>query len=366
MTLPEVPLPPRPAPGRRRVLRTLVPPKFFDFWASHVSRTLSFERPLARVVGRTPASSDAVTLVLKANRHWAGCAPGQHVIVGTEIDGRRVSRSYSPTRVDGRRFEITVKAIAGGKVSRHLCEAVRVGDVLDLGDTFGGMALPDDAYTPQLLLAAGSGITPMIAFVRQLAARGMPMPVTLLYWARTRAERCFVDELRALAARDPLFTVRFVLTREAAAAADEAEGRIDAASLATLVPDAAQRHVSACGPGGFVEAARTLLAARARTFQAEAFTAPARPAGDDGTVQVTLARSGRTLTLPRGISLLAALEAEGVKPKSGCRMGLCNTCACGKRAGTTRHLLDGLEDAEPASALRLCITAARTDLVLDL
>ena len=336
MSLPDVPHPTRPATGRRRVLRTLLPPKFFDFWASHLSRTLSFERPLARIIGRSAASRDAVTLELKANRHWAGCAPGQHVIVGTEIDGRRVARSYSPTRVQGRRFEITVKAIAGGKVSRHLCEAVRVGDVLDLGDTFGGMALPDDAYTPQLLLAAGSGITPMIAFVRQLAAR------------------------------DPLFTVRFVLTREAAAAADEAEGRIDAASLATLVPDAAQRRVSACGPGGFVEAARTLLAARARTFQAEAFTAPARPAGDDGTVQVTLARSGRTLTLPRGISLLAALEAEGVKPKSGCRMGLCNTCACGKRAGTTRHLLDGLEDAEPASALRLCITAARTDLVLDL
>ena len=83
-------------------------------------------------------------------------------------------------------------------------------------------------------------------------------------------------------------------------------------------------------------------------------------------MQVELARSGRILTLPRGVPLLAALEAEGVKPKSGCRMGLCNTCACGKRAGTTRHLLDGLEDAEPATALRLCVAVPRTDLVLDL
>jgi ferredoxin-NADP reductase len=365
MSLPDVPHPIRPVPGRRRVLRTLVPPKLFDFWAAHFSRTLSFERPLARVVSREPASADAVTLVLKANRHWAGCAPGQHVIVGAEIDGRRITRSYSPTRVDGRRFAITVKAIAGGKLSRHLCENVRVGDVLDLGDTFGGMALPVDAYTPQLFLAAGSGITPMLAFVRRQAARGMPVPTTLVYWARTRAELCFVDELRALAAREALFTVRFVLTREAAVAADEAEGRIDAASLAVLVPDAAQRHVFACGPGGFVETARALLGGSA-SFQAEAFTAPAQPDGEGGVVQVELARSGRTLTLPRGVSILAALEAEGVKPKSGCRMGLCNTCACGKRAGTTRHLFDGVDDSEPASALRICVNAAHTDLVLDL
>src|SRR5688572_8401711 len=347
MSLPDVPHPTRPVPGRRRVLRTLVPPKLFDFWASHFSRTLSFERPLARVVAKERASADAVTLVLKANRHWAGCAPGQHVIVGAEIDGRRVTRSYSPTRVDGRRFSITVKTIEGGKLSTHLAKNVRVGDVLDLGDTFGGLALPEDAYTPNLFLAAGSGITPMLALVRSLAARGMP-PTTLLYWARTRAELCFVDELRALAAREPLFTVRFVLTREAAMAADEAAGRIDAESLARLVPDAAQRHVFACGPGGFVESARSLLGARAASFQAEAFTAPERPEGEGGFVQVELLRSGRTVTLPRGVSLLSALEAEGVKPKSGCRMGLCNTCACGKRSGTTRHLFDGLDDAEPA------------------
>lgn len=366
MRSPPLPTPTRPAASRRRVLRALLPPKFFDFWASHFSRTLSFERPLARVVAREQASADAVTLVLKANRHWRGCAPGQHVIVGAELDGRRVTRSYSPTRVDGRRLSITVKAIEGGKLSRHLCQDVAIGDVLELGDTFGGMTPSIDEYTPQLFLAAGSGITPMIALVRDLAARGMPVPATLVYWARTRAEFCFVDELRELARREPDFTVHFVLTREAAVESDEAEGRIDAHMLSALVRDALLQHVHACGPGGFVEAARELLGAGAKSFQAEAFSVPERPAGETGFVQVELARSGRTLTLPRGVSLLTALEAAGEKPKSGCRMGLCNTCACGKSAGTTRHLLNDLEDAEPASALRLCVSTAHTDLVLDL
>jgi ferredoxin len=83
-------------------------------------------------------------------------------------------------------------------------------------------------------------------------------------------------------------------------------------------------------------------------------------------VAVTLAKSGRTLQLPRGASLLAALEAEGVKPAYGCRMGICNTCACGKRSGQTRHLLTGALEGEPVSALRLCVNSASSDLVLDL
>ena len=63
----------------------------------------------------------------------------------------------------------------------------------------------------------------------------MPAPVTLLYWARTRAEFCFADELRALAARHAGFDVRFVLTGEMPAADDEAGGRIDAALLDAVV-----------------------------------------------------------------------------------------------------------------------------------
>jgi stearoyl-CoA 9-desaturase NADPH oxidoreductase len=47
-------------------------------------------------------------------------------------------------------------------------------------------------------------------------------------------------------------------------------------------------------------------------------------------------------------------------------MGICNTCACGKRAGTTRHLHTGTIEHEPVSALRLCVNSANSDLILDL
>lgn len=364
------PIPARPRSRLRRLAAPFVAPPVFDFWAQRLHPTWTWERPLARIVGHAPAAAGAVTLTLKPNRHWAGALPGQHVNLGADIDGVRVTRSYSldaPASADGR-ITITVKGIEGGRMSRHLLDPARVGDVLDIGPGFGDMTLAHAAVaTPRLLLAGGSGITPLMALVRQLAGQGMPAPVTLLYWARTRAEFCFTDELRALAARHDTFDVRFVLTGDAPAADDEAGGRIEAELLASRVPDLATRHVDACGPGGFVAAAQGLLDGRVAALRTEAFTPPPRPPVDDtGTVSVRLARSGRELQLPRGIALLDALEAAGEKPRSGCRMGICNTCACGKAAGTARDLRTGAVQGEPTQALKLCINSAVSDLVLDL
>lgn len=359
-------IPPRPAVQRRTP--RWVNPALFDFWASRLNATWSWERPLARVVARTRESSDAVTLLLQPNRHWRGFRAGQHLNVSAEIDGVRITRSYSLSdapRADGR-LAITVKAIAGGKLSRHLCETVAVGAVLGLGPAFGDMVLPQRLHAPLLFLAAGSGITPLMALIRSLAAQGMPAPVTLLYWARQREQLCFGEELRQLAARHPRLQLRFLLTGERAASADEDQGRIDAAHVSALVADLAQRQVYACGPGGFVDRARALLATEVAGFQAEAFTPPPRLVADSGTAQLTLAASGQIVTVPRGQSLLSALEQAGLKPASGCRMGICNTCACAKPSGSTRHLHTGAVEHEPVSALRLCVSSAASDLILDL
>ena len=360
---------PGPAPARspgRRARAPLVSPALIDFWGQTLAPAWSWHRPLARVVAREQAASDAVSLVLRPNRHFRGFAPGQHVNLGIEVDGRRLTRSYSPSApaaADGS-FRITVKAIEGGKVSRYLHDHAKVGDVFTLGEAFGELALPVDGNAPRLLLAAGSGITPMMAIFASLATQPDPAPTTLLYSTRTRDQRCFVDELRAIAAANPALQVRFLLTRDRVAAGDEAEGRLDADLLAPWLD--ANAHVLACGPTGFIETARGLLADRAASFAAESFSPPVFESADTGTVAVTLARSGCTLALPRGQPLLEALEAAGLSPAHGCRRGLCNTCACGKSAGSTRHLLTGEVEHEPVSALRLCVSSARSDLVLDL
>ncbi|WAH64068.1 ferredoxin reductase [Xanthomonas hortorum] len=348
------------SPLPTRLARRLVSPQLFDFWATRLNPLWTLERPMARLVARTAASRDAVTLVLQPNGHWQGLQAGQHVSLGVEIDGRRLLRSYSPTVLAVGRLAITVKAIEGGLVSRYLASDAAIGTVVSLEPAFGDMLLPT-IPTPLLLLAAGSGITPMRALLQAAAQAGMPMDVDLLYWVRQRDEACFVEEFEALAAAHPRLRVRLLTTREGEVPA----ARVDTYPLEQIA-DLSNRHAMVCGPGGFVQAARERLQGHVAALQAEAFSVPTLDDGEAGQVQVQLSRSGRTLTLPRGQSLLEGLEAQGLRPKHGCRMGICNSCACARQAGTTRHLLTGERSNEPTAQVRLCISAPSTDLILDL
>jgi ferredoxin-NADP reductase len=353
----------RPDSRRRTPLspRHWVPEALFDFWAGGLHPLWTLRRPRARLVAREAASADAVTLILKPNRHFRGMAAGQHVNLGVDVDGRRLTRSYSPTPLADGTLAITVKAIDGGRVSQHLASGAPLGEVFELGQAFGGMTLPPQADQRLLLLAAGSGITPMRALLRQLDAAGMPAQVDLLYWARQREALCFVDELDAMAARHPRLRVHYLPTRDAQAPAP----RVDAYAFDAL-GDLASARVLVCGPGGFVDTARARLQSQVAALQVEAFSPPVLPDAETGLVQVELRRSGRTLALPRGTSLLQALEAEGLRPASGCRMGICNTCVCGKASGVTRHTLTGEYAAEPATQVKLCVNSASTDLILEL
>ncbi|MBT2766379.1 ferredoxin reductase [Stenotrophomonas sp. ISL-67] len=353
---------PRPATRRSPLSpRQWVSEALFDFWAGRVHPLWTLRRARARLVSRHAASADAMTLVLRPNRHFHGVAPGQHVNLGVELDGRRLSRSYSPTLLDDGCLAITVKTVAGGKVSQHLAQHAQVGEVFELGQAFGEMTLPAALSTRMLLLAAGSGITPMRALVRQLEAAGMPVQVDLVYWAQQREAVCFADELADIAARHPGFRLHLALTRDPAAPA----ARVHDYDFNPL-GDLSGVHVMACGPGGFVEGARARLHGQVGALQSEAFTPPVLSDAETGTVQVELRRSGRTLELPRGTSLLQALEAEGLRPASGCRMGICNTCVCGKASGVTRHTLTGEYATEPATQVKLCVNSASTDLILEL
>lgn len=336
-------------------------PALFDYWAGQVNRLWTLRQPLARLLRREPAGEGACTLVLRTNRHWRGMQPGQHVTLGIEIDGRLLHRSYSPTLLGRNLLGITVKAVDGGRVSQYLVSQARRGSVFHIGEAFGEFSVPTAA--PLLLLAAGSGITPMRSLLRALSARPLGAPVDLYYWERSPAGFSFREELLAMAAADPQLQVRLLATRDA----QEPAARIDSVAFDSLgdVP-LAQRHVLACGPDGFVAAARNRLLHQVAGFQAEAFTPPSAPAGDQGEVQLTLARSGRTLTVPRGRALLESLEAQGLKPKHGCRMGICNTCTCVRASGATRHLRTGQDQDEPAMPVRICVSAPTTDLVLDL
>jgi ferredoxin-NADP reductase len=74
-----------------------------------------------------------------------------------------------------------VKRQDQGLVSRYLHDAVKVGDVLTISQALGEFVLPSELPSKMLLLSAGSGITPVMAMLRDLQARRYPGDVVFLH-----------------------------------------------------------------------------------------------------------------------------------------------------------------------------------------
>jgi stearoyl-CoA 9-desaturase NADPH oxidoreductase len=350
----------------KRLVTPLVDPAVYDFWAQKLHPTLSWDRCLARVVERHVEARDTVSLILKPNRLFGGFQPGQHLNVTVEVNGVRLTRSYSPSDTVGKdgRIRLTIKAIPQGKVSHHLVHHCKAGDVLELGPAYGDMTLPAEPHA-WLFIAAGSGITPIMSLLQTLIRTPLEQPVSLIYWARTRADLCFSEALHGLAERDPLLKIHTVLTREAQRLDNELDGRPREALFRNLVPDLERRRVYVCGPNGFVRSVETLLADKAALFRAEAFSPAPLVTTAGAPVTIRLSKSNVSVRIPSGVPLLEALEAQGLKPAYGCRMGICNTCSCQKQSGTTTDARNGNTFAEPG-AVRLCINSANSDLTLEL
>ncbi|HEX6388668.1 MAG TPA: iron-sulfur cluster-binding domain-containing protein, partial [Solirubrobacteraceae bacterium] len=299
------------------------------------------------VVAVAHTTQRSVTLTVRPNAAFAGVRAGQHVVAGLEIDGRRVTRCYSPANAEGAELlELTVGLHDGGHVSTWLREHARPGLVLDLEAGGGEFVLPDPLPERIAFVSGGSGITPVIAMLRTLRARGHDGDITFLHYARSAAEACYRDELARSGVR-----VLHGFTRDTAGS--DVGPRFDPA----LVGDAA---VFACGPPALVDAVREHCEdVRSESFVPPVFEIPADPSG--GTV--SFAASG-VMTTDDGRSLLEQAEAAGLKPDSGCRMGICHTCTCRKTSGAVRNLITGAVSTAGEEDVQICISAPLGDVAL--
>jgi ferredoxin-NADP reductase len=331
-----------------------------------VSPTWSHSEVRARVVAVREEVLNYKTVVLSPNGRWAGFRAGQSVPVAFEVNGVRTVRCYalSSAPFERGRLELTVERHPGGKVSGFIHEHLRVGAIVTLGAAAGALVL-EEGPGPVLLLAGGSGITPMRSHTRELARQGRLEDVILLHSVRDASARVFEQEFRALRGAHPGFRY---LVHETGGSSSLAT----AASLGDLVPDFSGRTALAAGPDGFVDAVeRVFEEAGARDrLRTERFTPAAvsvgpRPDAHGGT-RVRLLRSGISFTGDGRRSLLVQAEEAGARLRSGCRMGICQLCACTKRRGAVVNLLTGKTSREPGETIQLCVSVALSGDALEL
>jgi ferredoxin-NADP reductase len=193
---------------------------------------------------------------------WPGHVAGQHVDVRlTAEDGYQAQRSYSIASApeDGA-LALTVERIDDGEVSPYLAGEARAGDELEVRGPVGGhFTWRVDDGGPLLLVAGGSGLVPLMAMLRHLAAHEHRVDARLLVSAREWDDVLYREELGVIAQR-PGVAVHYTLTRGTPPGWQGFDGRVDADMLRAVGPEPTARpRVFVCGPTAFVEHAADLL-----------------------------------------------------------------------------------------------------------
>ena len=284
---------------------------------------------------------------------------GQYVTLRAEVGDRELRRSYSLCSAPHENeWRVAIKRVDGGMFSQWAHMLLRAGDSIDVLPPDGHFIYephPDKARRV-LLLAAGSGITPVFSILKTALEQEKNSHVTLVFGNRRVKDIIFREQIEDL--RDRHLS-RFQLIHTLSGEVQEspiANGRIDGAKIASLVPSLidpqAIDEVYICGPGAMIEAAATACLEAgipAERIHKEIFGVPgavrrSQPedvdANDSGeTAQVSVIADGieRELRVGfKGDSVLDVVLASGIDVPYACKAGVCCTCRAQVLEGEVR------------------------------
>jgi ferredoxin-NADP reductase len=314
-----------------------------------------------RLVSITPQTPDSKTLRFTvSDDRPVNARPGQFLTFSFLFDGIKVARSYSICSSAARSgyVEITVKRANQGCVSVFLNDRASTGMTVEASGPFGHFCLDERTHRHVVMLAAGSGITPMMAMLRYIDDLCLDTTVTLLYCVRTRHDVMFQRELEELRARLKNFQYHVMLSQPHAEWSGP-HGHVSGEFIDHAVKDLAAPDFFLCGPPPFMAASRAILTGlgvKPERIRQESFGSAlpksirsASAAVETG-VTVEFTRSGKRCTVRSGQTLLAAAEEQGVGIPSFCRQGQCGTCKTQLLSGHVR--MDAEEGLDPESRAR--------------
>lgn len=238
--------------------------------------------------------------------------------------------------------------------SAYIHNELKVGQQIKISKPRNNFAL-DETANHTVLVAGGIGITPIYCMLVRLLSLGHS--VELVYCARSRAEAAYIKELEKL---DVKITWHF--DNEAAAAPNLEK---------YLAGQAKEVHFYCCGPTAMIDAFES--ACQQLGYQhvhVERFVAKnTGTTVEEHDYVVELAKSGMTLDVPAGSSLLEVIENAGVLVNTACRQGVCGACETKVLAGQPEHRDSVLSPRQKAAnnVMMVCVSGCKSDkLVLDL
>ncbi|WP_320777583.1 2Fe-2S iron-sulfur cluster-binding protein [Streptomyces sp. CRN 30] len=335
-----------------------------------------------------PLTPDAVAVTLHVPgdlRDTFTHRPGQHVVVRHRRAGGELRRSYSvcPPPGDPAALRLVIGRGTPHGFGAHAVTSLAPGDHLELSPPTGAFALPDLPGAHHVMVAGGTGVTPLAAMAAAVLREDPACRVSLVHAVPTTATALLADELAELKDTQlDRFTVLHVLTREDRPS-ELVSGRIDPAKLLRLLTALDARPgpgttFALCGPAGLVTAAHGTLTgwgADPAAVRTELFTtdgtprdpsrgappaaAPARTAGETRITALFAGRRGAVTQEPEDRVILDALLRDHPDVPYACRDGVCGSCRAKVLSGEVELEGQYALDAEDLAAGYTLVCRAR-------
>ncbi len=346
-----------------RAVRAFSTPLLPDDYLELINPLWSTRELRGRIERIDHVTENAATVMIKPGYRWEGHKAGQYCRIGVDIKGVRHWRAYSltsePNRPDGC-ISITPKLVQGGVVSPYLVSHGRPGAIVSLGGVEGDFVLPDPLPEKLLFISAGSGVTPIMSMLRELARAEELTDAVHLHSAHDEADVIFGKELRHL---DECFE-GFHLHEQHTSS----KGRMTPEHLDELCPDWREREVFASGPGEMLDALTDHFEREGRLdhLHMERFQPKltGSETGEGGTI--TFLKSDCKVDADGTKPILVEGEEAGLELPFGCREGICHTCVGTLRSGKLRDLRNGDVTGQEGETVRVCINAPEGDVEIEL
>jgi phthalate 4,5-dioxygenase reductase component len=266
---------------------------------------------------------------------------------------RKYSLCNDPAECD--RYVIAVKREEQGRGgSSSLIDRVKAGDVLHAGEPRNDFLLHPRADS-FVFIAGGIGITPILSMVRHLQSSGRGQ-FKLYYFTRDPESTAFLDELGA-----PEFHGKVRIHHDGGDLAN-------AFDLWPILERPSRAHVYCCGPRGLMDSVRDMSGHwPGGSIHFESFGPSVAMNRQNKPFTVRLAKSGLTVAVAAGSTILEAVRAVGVQVPSSCEGGTCGSCKTVLIGGEAEHRDLVLADEERGNRIMVCCSrAVSPELVLDL
>lgn len=309
-------------------------------------------------------NNNVYSLILKVSKRWENFKPGQHVELTVEQNGVLVSRVFSIPSAPGlyrkyRKIELTISKQPKGRITPWLNKSLKIGQYVNLSAAAGKFIIANKSQST-LLIAGGAGITPFRSMI--LEARHIEK-IHLMYFAQ-KSNHLFIQELRSCMKTNTNLKVTFIDSKES--------GHISIVHLNQYCPDFRQRKIYVCGPFTMIESTKQLLLDNKVSHENICYEYFGERPIDNldiktvGTVRFNKSDIEIKPTVNKPQSLLTMAESIGLKPMTGCRMGICHQCICQKQQGIVYNTITNAFSDTGSEEVQLCVSVPVGNVSINL